>query len=1026
MPISYELPEVPNNEWIDKQFGFTGQWLPDLDPALIGPENYSVLRNLRYNDAGLEGVHGYTLVNSTPYSSFIHVDNAYHFRSEKIDVNTTGSYLLVHSHRPSDNKGVVHVGEIDVGSGSGEINQSAAFDENDGHDFDDSSVDLIGRFSAAPQNTCCYANSQDVQVYSGHQHRIAAAYAAMDREAATSKDISDFINNDTDAETFKIAENLIDNPYMETDDTWTDYGTPTTNARNSSRIKSGQYGWKFTVNAANEGMASAAYSITNGTTYRYGFWVYPEDHANVGTRILDGDGTELVAQADNAITQDAWNYVTGTFTATSTGNNAKIQINSGTDTTGSWFIDDAVVVEDGYYTNLILLTTRPIRGLYYNVKTVNTTTSTMNMNTWESSGWGSDLTITDNTDTGATLAADGTVTFSHTYGTSVLKYIQELQLYAYNVTIDAGKAEIQSVSCDPAFQPRSNVWDGVYREVLEFQVNPDGTKFSDYSLHVAQASDTTVPIGAEIGDCNGTSEIIIMFEEQMSGIRYIMLGDLVNTTNRTSTLSYWNGFSWTALTYATNLWIDGTLVGPDTFNATGTMHWIPPTNEEKQQLFDSTGYAYKLEFSGDLSGTNSEDIVIDLCYGIPSLSRTLDPFDFSVLYGRRLMLGSFSEGNEGNRMDYCLTDAPDVWNGAQSSEYGFQSLRYGGQDKLTAATQLYNRFGASVFSMLLVFKSTEVYLTVGDTPSTFEIYPVSQTIGCPAPLTLATAEVGLEIGEGLTRNIAIWVSHSGPIMFDGAVLQPIRGIENYFDPNESAYVEWDVMDEARGWVDQTYKEYNLLLPSGPGSATVNTWLVYDLMRKKWFQKDTATAESPITGFNVVDNTGEQLVFGGTDDGYLMYLENGTTWNGIPIIQQIRTGDFWPSENIWDSTLIRKFKFYTLKTQESNVDLDVTYYADTAANSGAGVFWQDQASGVSWADYTNGVQWADATSATLSLDLDASVGLQRVVRVISDLNRVGWAHAFEFEVETSGTAKGFQPIAWGIQYRIERKDNTATG
>jgi hypothetical protein len=390
------------------------------------------------------------------------------------------------------------------------------------------------------------------------------------------------------------------------------------------------------------------------------------------------------------------------------------------------------------------------------------------------------------------------------------------------------------------------------------------------------------------------------------------------------------------------------------------------------------------------------------------------------------MLGSFSEGNEGNRMDYCLTDAPDVWNGAQSSEYGFQSLRYGGQDKLTAATQLYNRFGASVFSMLLVFKSTEVYLTVGDTPSTFEIYPVSQTIGCPAPLTLATAEVGLEIGEGLTRNIAIWVSHSGPIMFDGAVLQPIRGIENYFDPNESAYVEWDVMDEARGWVDQTYKEYNLLLPSGPGSATVNTWLVYDLMRKKWFQKDTATAESPITGFNVVDNTGEQLVFGGTDDGYLMYLENGTTWNGIPIIQQIRTGDFWPSENIWDSTLIRKFKFYTLKTQESNVDLDVTYYADTAANSGAGVFWQDQASGVSWADYTNGVQWADATSATLSLDLDASVGLQRVVRVISDLNRVGWAHAFEFEVETSGTAKGFQPIAWGIQYRIERKDNTATG
>ena len=67
-------------------------------------------------------------------------------------------------------------------------------------------------------------------------------------------------------------------------------------------------------------------------------------------------------------------------------------------------------------------------------------------------------------------------------------------------------------------------------------------------------------------------------------------------------------------------------------------------------------------------------------------------------------------------------------------------------------------------------------------------------------------------------------------------------------------------------------------------------------------------------------------------------------------------------------------------------------------------------------------WQSAAAAVL--DLSLNVGLDRVVRLIQDLNERGWAHSFEFEVTTNDVNKGWQPIVWGIQYRVERKDNTA--
>jgi hypothetical protein len=395
------------------------------------------------------------------------------------------------------------------------------------------------------------------------------------------------------------------------------------------------------------------------------------------------------------------------------------------------------------------------------------------------------------------------------------------------------------------------------------------------------------------------------------------------------------------------------------------------------------------------------------------------------------MLGGFSKGDEGNRMDYSVANAPVAFNGFDSSDAGKQSLYFGGVEDIVAATQIYNRFGASVYAMLLVVKKNETYILVGDTPEDFIIYDVAKTVGCVAPLSIATAEVGLDLGNGLTRNVAIWLSHSGPMMFDGAILTPIPGIRSYFDPNDAKYIDFSLIEKAVGWVDPNYKEYNLLIPSGSASLN-NVWLVYDLIRRKWFRKTTGQAAFPQAGFEVGSKqTGQRYIYGGIDTGYMVHLESGTYWDdgsAAGITQKVKTGDFFPSQNIWDETTIRKFKIFIKRLTGSSVtnQLEVNYYTDTDLNAGSGVIFEDgnAASGifVSWVD-TDGVEWSSATSATIDLDLD--VGLQRLIRVIRDLNRTGWAHAFEFTVTTSDITKGFQPVFWGTQYRINRKDNTAT-
>jgi len=191
--------------------------------------------------------------------------------------------------------------------------------------------------------------------------------------------------------------------------------------------------------------------------------------------------------------------------------------------------------------------------------------------------------------------------------------------------------------------------------------------------------------------------------------------------------------------------------------------------------------------------------------------------------------------------------------------------------------------------------------------------------------------------------------------------------------------------------------------------------VYDLERKSWYEKYTGSAEMPISGFQVTDTDGAQYVYGGLDTGYMMRLDNGTSWDGTGITYKLVVGDFWPNQNnIWHQTRIRRIKLVAKKLTSDHT-VEILYQKDTDAEEGVGAVWAD--ADVTWTDAD--ATWASAALLTMSL---YSGGGARLTRDTEPKNLLGWAHSVGFQMTTSTTAKAFEPIGWGIEFEVVRDDH----
>jgi hypothetical protein len=536
--VNVKIPQVPNNEWRETMHRFDGQWMPDVDGALIGPENYQTLENLRYKDSGLEGVNGYTKVNTAPIATYTQIRTGQQLRTDK----TQDTYILVNTVN-SGGQGRIYVNRTAPGS-QGPFDTTSNFwqDADDvvggGADvqypyFQDASSGLTGRFSDAPQGNIAYCNGEEAMIFGGDEQRVAAAFSCTTDALALPKDITEQINNELQTTANKFTWDQSDRPFT------------------------------------------------------------------------------------------------------------------------------------------LLMTTRPIQALKIYVASANAADSTLEVSTWTGAAFGANLVDTDGTASGgASLAQTGVVSLTaHTDGTSEPLHFEELYLYAYLVELKIGagaapSADVYHITVDYAFQGVKDVWDGVYRQPIQFQVLND-TVYYDYTLQVNESSSVAAPVGAEL-DGNGTNandKVYIMFEDRMSAIKFTMLGDKINSNAVTiNTFKYWDGDGYQTLTIT-----DGTeQASGKTASGSGIISWSPPSDEEPQTEFGSFGYMYEIDYSGALSA----DVIVDICTGVPA-QLTVRPFDFSAIYGTRLVLGGYSKGDEGNRLDYSVANAPDAWNGFAGSELAF-------------------------------------------------------------------------------------------------------------------------------------------------------------------------------------------------------------------------------------------------------------------------------------------------------------------------------------------------------------------
>jgi len=269
---------------------------------------------------------------------------------------------------------------------------------------------------------------------------------------------------------------------------------------------------------------------------------------------------------------------------------------------------------------------------------------------------------------------------------------------------------------------------------------------------------------------------------------------------------------------------------------------------------------------------------------------------------------------------------PQVYNGADSVE-----VYFGEEGELTCGTELFSQFGSSLYSLILMYKDTETWIMAGTDISEWEknTFLLSSSIGCPAPLTLKTINLHAEPGAGLNRSLAIWQGTNGIYMSDGRAPIPIHGdIKEYFDKSDSRCIKASLIGSSVSFIDANRQRYHWLFASGTAATSLNTELVYDIARNRWFEIERSADLQ--CGIMVHDTDGNDYPYGFLDTGYMYRLEYGTTFDGTDITYTAHTGDMAFAGLATETQLDAGRLIAVAKTTAPN-SITMTHYADGATS-----------------------------------------------------------------------------------------------
>ena len=693
----------------------------------------------------------------------------------------------------------------------------------------------------------------------------------------------------------------------------------------------------------------------------------------------------------------------------------------------------------GNITSLFIASPLPAKGIKFYVSTVNTTAGTSSVSYWDGAGWTDVSGLSDGTaSAGKPLAQTGTMSFTSTASTARLKNIEDVIAYWYKVDITEvdTTTRIYHVTVDCQMQQLKDLWDGVYRPTDAFLLYDDSAKsYNNWTANVFGDAYDSLNEGtfAKLGGfVFANDKLYVGSIDQLQGFKVSLAGSFENTAECTLTVEYWNGAGWTVVNAT-----DGTRTGNISFAKSGTIHWTPPgrTAEFKTAIAGAAAkvsvltptqqpgqrwvpgqtisvegqftvggpnllpsgaittatpvdmYFYRLSFAGNGTTTTltpAETTTTGVhVYSVKTIPAPVDcrGYAFPLLHDDSLWLCGNNDA-EPNVVIYSAKDRPQVFNGFESGK-----IFLGDNTGIVSGASFSNQYGATTQKIALIAKETSVWKIIGEAP--YEVHPLSQTDGCIAPESMDVGEV--EISEGVRRKVAVWVAQRGVVISDGHRIDEIStDIRDKFDPQHPSYLGASVLPTLYGRIDPVFNEYHLVVP---GSAE---W-VFDFTENKWYQADRGSGAYLNGCVPVYDTSGVASMYGFTPAGFVMRLDNGTTFATAD-----STNDITSTVRLADIALYNSSIMYKSRINWS------TLLLKTKANTTATV---------SETRYVDG-ETSGTTISTVDPTASGYVYVQGDIHGESD---TGTFHSPEFAITTSDETIGFEPVLWGCNYTVYERE-----
>jgi len=677
----------------------------------------------------------------------------------------------------------------------------------------------------------------------------------------------------------------------------------------------------------------------------------------------------------------------------------------------------------GNITALYIACPLPAKGFKFYVGTANTanagaSTSTATMAYWDGSSW------VDTTLSGVgTIPLDATEswTFTDTASLAKQKNIDDVISYWYKIEILECDitTTLYQVTADCSMQQLKDLWDGVYRKVNSFTVFSSSV-YQDFTPHVLEPEIDTANDGtyAKLGGLTFATDYLYVADiEQLRGIKVSIQGGFINTNECTLAVEYWDGGGdgWVPLTVS-----DGTTGANISFSQTGTVFWDAPakTAEFKRSLagvaskwpifsppqvgkygissdtyLSNIGgpstpitpvdmYFYRFSFTGN--GTTSafpaEAAAAGVhVYNIETIPAPVDArgYKFSFEHDASLFLCNNVDA-EPNAVIYSAFNRPQVFNGEESGK-----LYFGDSTGVVAGCSFSNQFGANHYKQALIFKETETWKIKGEYP--YEIHNVSAIDGCVAPESVSVGEI--EIAQGVRRKVAVWVAQRGVVISDGNFVKEIStDIRDLFDPQHDNYLGASVLPTLHGRIDPVFNEYRLVVPD-------STEWVYDFTEGKWYKADRGSGARLDGCIPVFNTAGVSFMYGFTNAGYVMRLDNGTTF-----ATDSSTNDITSTVRLADIALHNSSIMYKSRINYS------TLLIKAKTNT---------SSTVSETRYVDG----ETSGTSISTVDPTKSGYVYTQGDIHGEAKTGVFHSPEWSITTDDETIGCEPVLWGCNYTV---------